>query len=470
MNLTMAFLLLTLASSALQQGSGEDAASASEETADEFVARVNRELDDITKETAAANWVRETYITSDTAVLAAGAQSRFLEYQNRVVAQSTRYLGQQMSADAERSLLFLRLADTRRPAPAEPAKRDELTRLYNELTGAYGEGKYCPQGAESCIPGSELERLMGESRDYDQLLDYWTGWRTVAPPMRDSYTRFVELANEGARNLGFGDLGEMWRSSYDMSPAAFAEETDRLWGQVKPLYDQLHCYVRSQLAEHYGADKVPAGEPIPAHILGNMWAQEWGNIYELVEPYPGTSDLDVGQALVDQGYDAERMTRMAEGFFVSLGMPSLPQTFWERSLLTKPRDREVVCHASAWDVDAATNDVRIKQCIEPTEDQLVTLHHELGHVYYYLHYNDLPALYRSSANPGFHEGIGDTINLSARLMQSAQDDQILVGDGAGAVSPSHVAGLHLFHQIPAPENLARLLVHGVELDGRADGE
>ena len=410
MNLRAFFLLLALTAAPFQEVTGQVASD--DETADEFVARVNRELEEIRKESAAAGWVRATYITPDTAILAARAQSRFLEYQNRVVAESTRYLDQDLSADAERSLHLLRLADTARPAPADPTKRDELTRLYNELTGVYGEGKYCPKGPDSCKTGTELERLVGESRDYDELLDFWRGWRTVSPPMRESYARFVELANEGSRNLGFGDLGEMWRSAYDMSPTEFAEETDRLWGQVKPLYDQLHCYVRSQLAEHYGSDKVPAGEPIPAHLLGNMWAQEWGNIFDLVEPYPGALDLDVGEALVDQGYDAVRMTKLAEGFFVSLGMPSLPQTFWERSLLTKPRDREVVCHASAWDMNPAEEDVRIKQCIESTEDQLITVHHELGHVYYYLHYNDLPVLYRSSANPGFHEGIGDTINLS----------------------------------------------------------
>ena len=382
-----------------------------EETAEEFVARVNKELDELGKEAAAAAWVRATYITPDTAILAAKAQSRFLEYQNQVVAESRRYLGEEVSADVARSLKLLKLQDTRRPAPADARKRDELTGLYQELTGAYGEGKYCPAGEETCKNLPELERVIAESRDYDELLDAWQGWRKVAPPMRSSYTRFAELANEGARNLGFGDLGQMWRSAYDMTPEAFAQETERLWSQVEPLYEQLHCYVRARLGEHYGEDKVSADGPIPAHLLGNMWAQEWANIYDLVEPYPGVAQLDIGEALVEQSYDAVRMTELAEGFFTSLGMSELPETFWERSMLTKPQDREVVCHASAWNMDSG-KDVRIKQCIEPTADQLVTVHHELGHVYYYLHYGDLPSLYQSSANPGFHEGIGDTINLS----------------------------------------------------------
>jgi len=409
MNWRWVLLILALVVTACQESR-----QSPDETADEFVARVNRELDELGKEVAAASWVRNTYIIPDTAVLAARAQSRFLAYQNQVVGESTRYQGQELSPDAARSIALLKLADTSRPAPADAAKRDELTRLYNDLTGAYGEGKYCPQGEEqkdSCKTLPELERIMAESRDYDEVLDVWRGWHTVSPPLREPYTRFVELGNEGARNLGFGDLGEMWRSGYDMSPQEFPLETERLWNQVKPLYEQLHCYVRSQLAERYGSSRVPEQGPIPAHLLGNMWAQEWGNIYDLVEPYPGASNLNVNKALVEQGYDAVRMTKLAEGFFVSLGMPTLPQSFWERSLLTKPRDREVVCHASAWDMDGG-EDVRIKQCIEPTEEQLITVHHELGHVYYYLHYGDLPALYRSSANPGFHEGIGDTVNLS----------------------------------------------------------
>ncbi len=330
-----------------------------------------------------------------------------------------------MGADVARSLKLLKLQDTRRPAPADARNREELTSLYQELTGAYGEGKYCSGGEETCKNLPELERVLAESRDYGELLDAWRGWRTVSPPMRSAYKRFAELANEGARNLGFGDLGQMWRSAYDMTPDEFAQETERLWSQVEPLYEQLHCYVRARLGEHYGEDKVPSDGPIPAHLLGNMWAQEWANIYDLVEPYPGVAELDVGKALVDQGYDPIRMTELAEGFFVSLGMPKLPESFWERSMLTKPQDREVVCHASAWNMDSG-KDVRIKQCIEPTADQLVTVHHELGHVYYYLHYGHLPALYQTSANPGFHEGIGDTINLS---MTPAYLHQVGLTDG-----------------------------------------
>jgi peptidyl-dipeptidase A len=299
------------------------------------------------------------------------------------------------------------------PAPDDPEKRAELARIATDLEGAYGAGKYCPDGVEGddCFDLEEMNVIFAESRDYDQLVDLWAGWRTVSPAMRDEYRRFVELTNEGARELGYADLGELWKSKYEMSAAEFEQEAERLWIQVKPLYDELHCYVRAQLAGEYGEDKVPAGEPIPAHLLGNMWAQEWGNIYPIVEPFPGVLDLDVTEALQAQEYDAVRMTKAAENFFVSLGMPELPASFYERSLLTKPRDRDVVCHASAWPLDGG-EDLRIKQCVLPNEEHLQTLHHELGHIYYYLAYKHLPELYKSGAHDGFHEGIGDTMTLS----------------------------------------------------------
>ena len=203
----------------------------------------------------------------------------------------------------------------------------------------------------------------------------------------------------------------MWRSGYDMSPVEFEAETERLWSQVKPLYEALHCYVRDGLSRQYG-DIMPEDGTIPAHLLGNMWAQQWSNIYPLVEPYPGQGDdLDVSGALDAQNYSAERMTRTAEDFFTSIGLPELPASFYEKSMLTKPRDRDVVCHASAWDLDME-GDVRIKQCIEPTEEQLTTIHHELGHIYYYLMYNDLEPPFQTGAHDGFHEAIGDAITLS----------------------------------------------------------
>ena len=203
----------------------------------------------------------------------------------------------------------------------------------------------------------------------------------------------------------------MWQSGYDMPAADFDAESARLWGQVEPLYDALHCYVRRELADTYGEDRVPLDGPIPAHLLGNMWSQSWGNIYDLVEPYPEVAAPDVTTALVEQDYTAEQMVELGEDFFVSLGMPELPESFWALSQLTRPRDRDVVCHASAWPLEGG-NDPRIKMCIEPTGEMLSTIYHELGHIYYFLAYKDQPTLFQDGAHDGFHEGIGDTITLS----------------------------------------------------------
>ncbi|HZI16800.1 MAG TPA: M2 family metallopeptidase, partial [Myxococcus sp.] len=330
---------------------------------------------------------------------------------NGAIKEARRFEGLQLDADTARMLHLLKVSQSL-PAPADAQKRAELAATAAKLEGLYGKGKYCGKdGRGQCRDLEELSQLIARSRNYDELLDAWQGWHTVSRPMRPLYERLVSISNEGAQDIGVSDLGTLWRSSYDMPPEAFEKEAQRLWGQVKPLYDELHCYVRGRLAKQYGEAKVPAGKPIPAHLLGNMWAQEWNNIYPLVEPFPGQASLDVDSALKSQGYDPVKMVKLGEKFFTSLGLKPLPQTFYERSQFTKPRDREVVCHASAWDV-TYENDLRIKMCIKPTEEDLITIHHELGHNYYYTYYYTLPVLYQAGANDGFHEAIGDALTLS----------------------------------------------------------
>ena len=388
----------------------QSADAAPRESADQFVERINRELKELSTELGAAAWVRATYINHDTAILNSLASQRYAAWHSKSVAESLKYSGMDLAPPTRRALDLLRLG-TSEPAPDDPAKREELAQITTALAGMYGEGKYCPDDGRECLTLTDLEKIMAESRDYDENLDAWVGWRSVSPPMRDKYRRFAELANEGAAELGFSDLGEMWRSGYDMSPAEFEQETLRLWNQVKPLYDALHCHVRAELAEHYGDDKVPTGRPIPAHLLGNMWAQEWANLYDLLEPYEGVAELDIDKALAEQDYTPQQMVRSAEQFYVSLGLPELPQTFWERSLFTKPADREVICHASAWGLDGG-KDLRIKMCINGTYEDLRTIYHELGHNFYQRAYSGQPPLFQGGAHSGFHEAIGDTVTLS----------------------------------------------------------
>ena len=379
------------------------------ESAEEFVARIDKEGIELSKELNAAFWVRNTYITPDTAVLASKAGERSLEFESNMVKQATRYRGTEMDSVTARAIELI-LRGSSAPAPNDVAMRAELSQILTDMEGQYGAGKYCNSEGK-CRELQELEGILAESRDYDELLDVWQGWRQVSPPYRKKYQRFVEIANQGAQDFGYKNLAELWKGGYDMDSNTFTIEARSLWDQVKPFYDELHCHVRATLSETYGSDRVPLDGPIPAHLLGNMWSQTWDNIYPMMKPYQGVASLDVTAALVEQGYDEVQMTKTAEGFFTSLGLPALPASFYKNSMIKKPRDRNVVCHASAWDIDSG-NDPRIKQCVEINEEQLGTLHHELGHIYYYLMYKGQPSVFKGGAHDGFHEAIGDTIQLS----------------------------------------------------------
>ena len=394
-----------------------------------FVGDVNVQLKRFLVDASVADWIKSTFITDDTERNSASANERLLGYASDAAKAAVPFKDLPgLDADTARMLYLLRIGS---PVIDDAGKRLEMTTLAARLEGNYGKAKD--------KKGRDLEQLsdvMRKSQSYDELLDAWVGWHDTAKDQKEPYQRFVALQNEGAQGAGFANMGDMWRAGYDMPAADFEKETDRLWGQVKPLYDDLHCYVRSQLQKHYGKDKVKDGQPIPAHLLGNMWAQEWTNIYPLVEPYHNAGSLDVNAALAAQKWDPVKVAKTGEAFFVSMGLDPLPSTFWERSMLAKPRDREVVCHASAWDV-TYSDDLRIKMCIHQpaTEEDLETIHHELGHDYYFHAYYKLPILYQQGANDGFHEAIGDALTLSMTpaylkqlglLKEVPKDDKALI--------------------------------------------
>jgi len=359
-------------------------------------------------ETDRTKWTYETYINEDTELLAALADERQIAMTVDLAKQAARFKGLTLPPDVARRLELLRLA-LPLAAPADPKESEELTRIVAGLTGIYGKGKVCPK-ANECLTLEDLSKRLAEVRDPKELLELWSGWHAIARPMRADFTRYVALANKGARELGFADTGAMWRSKYDMAPDDYGKELDRLWEQVKPLYLSLHAYVRGKLRETYGA-AVPEKGPIPAHLLGDMWAQAWGNVYPLVEPKGADPGYDLTPILAEKKLDERGMVKVGEAFFTSLGFQPLPATFWTRSLFVRPRDRDVVCHASAWDVDQE-NDLRIKMCIQRNAEDFAVIHHELGHNFYQRAYARQPFLFRDSANDGFHEAIGDTIALS----------------------------------------------------------
>ena len=376
-----------------------------------FIESAERELNSIGIDAARAQWVEETYITDDTVALVAKANDRVIARQTGLIEEARRFEGLKLPPDAARKLMLLKLS-IGLPAPSEPELRAETTQKAAELDAAYGRGKWCPDAdPDHCMGVDEIGVKMAQSRDPKELAAMWAGWHAVGKPMRGDYARLVELSNKGARELGFADTGALWRSQYDMPPDEFQADIERLWTQVEPLYRELHTYVRRKLTEKYGdAARRPDGM-IPADLLGNVWAQEWGNIYDVVAPPSGPLPYDLGAILKARNTDSQQLVRYGEGFYKSVGFDALPETFWKRSMLTHPRDRDVVCHASAWDVDAKL-DVRIKACFQPTADDFVTVHHELGHNYYQMAYRNQPFFFRDGANDGFHEAIGDAIALN----------------------------------------------------------
>ena len=376
-----------------------------------FVAAVEKDLADLNVISQRAAWVNATHITDDTDALAAYFGTIGTEKGVKYASDAAKYAAVPgLDLDSARKLNILRGALVL-AAPSTPGAAAELNDIATKLQSTYGKGRARHNGRE--ITGDDAEALMGTLRNPAELAEIWQSWHeNVGRPMRGDYARMVQIANAGAKELGYADSGAMWRSQYDMTPGEFSAMYDRLWAETKPLYDQLHCYTRTKLNQKYGDKIQPASGPIRADLLGNMWAQEWGNIYDIVAP-KGAGDIgyDIGELLEAKKKDPVAMFKIGEGFYSSLGFAPLPASFWQRSQITRPRDREVVCHASAWDVDNK-DDLRIKMCTKVNADDFVTIHHEMGHNYYQRAYNQQPYLYLNGANDGFHEAIGDFIALS----------------------------------------------------------
>ena len=427
---------LLVAAPAIPAAPAASAPTAAE--ADAFVKDASAQLSKYSDYAQRVAWVNSTYITDDTDWLSAKVGAEGTELAVKLAKAAARFNNVPgLSYDTRRQLDILKQALVL-PAPDTPGAADELNTITTRLQSAYGKGKGTYQG--KVTSGNDLEALMGTTRDPALTQEMWVSWHKVGAPMRQDYVRMVEIANAGAKELGYADTGAMWRAGYDMDPKAFEAMVDRLLAQVQPLYKDLHCYTRTKLNQKYGDAVQPRTGPIRADLLGNMWAQDWADIYDVVAP-PGAGDIgyDIGALLTEKKYDPVKMVKTGEGFFSSLGFAPLPQTFWERSMIVKPADREVVCHASAWDVDNK-DDLRIKMCTKVNSTDFVTIHHELGHNYYQRAYNKQPFLYLNSANDGFHEAVGDFVALSV-----TPDYLVQIGllDASKVPDPSKDIGLLL---------------------------
>ncbi len=402
----------------------------------EFLEAAESRLRELSIEAQQADWVYATYITPDTEALSAKAYARLIAETVSFAKRSTELSAQSLGGEERRKLKLLRLM-LPLIAPSDAVQSEELTRRVAAMQGKYAKGRHILAGQAEPLDLQGLSRVLRESRRPKELEDAWVGWHHVGRSIRPDFERYVELANLGARELGFADTGAMWRSKYDMDPSAFGVEVDRLWREVRPLYEALHAYVRRRLIALYGPEVVDPTGPIPAHLLGNMWAQQWDGIYPVLAPPGRSAAFDLTRILVERGTTPTGMVRFAERFFESLGLGTLPASFWERSMFVRPRDREVVCHASAWDLDFV-DDLRIKMCIEITDEDFRTIHHELGHNYYQRAYAAQPFFFRDSAHDGFHEAVGDTISLS--------------------VTPEYLQKVGLLAELPAPEDDLGLLL------------
>ena len=360
---------------------------------------------------SSAYWIGSNFINHDSQNIVADYSKRYTlkSLENSRKASSFNNLE---TSDSNRRKLELLKSSFVMPPPLDESLASELSSISTKLEAMYGSGEYCYEDG-SCYDLEAFEQIIDTSRNPDELLMAWNGWHEVGKPMKSMYMRMVEIGNEGSRDLGYSGLDDLWFSKYDMPADKFLEVTDSVWEEVKPLYEALHCHVRSQLNEYYGDEIVPPEGPLPVHLTGNMWGQSWSNIYDLVYPQASqTKSVDVTKIIKDRNINEIEMVEYAEDFFLSMGFEPLPDTFWERSLFTKPQDRSVVCHASAWNLDSVNNDLRIKMCIEKNEEDFITIHHELGHIFYYQAYNHLPTLFQGGANDGFHEAFGDLLTLS----------------------------------------------------------
>jgi len=403
---------LALSIAVIIAGCQASTAAPTAQDAKQFLDEVDTTLNRLALDASRAGWVAQNFITVDTEAMDARATQAFSDASSRWAKQAVRFDNVEVPTDQRRQLNLLKVSLVL-ATPSDPKESEELTNLVSSMRGVYGKGKWCPDPAkaESCMNIDDITKLLATSRNEKEIRAAWEGWHTISPPIKKDYQRFAELSNKGAKELGFADTGAMWRAKYDMAPDAFTKELDRLWDQVRPLYLQLHTYVRMKLHQKYG-DVVPQKGPLPAHLLGNIWAQSWDNIFPLVASKTApAAGFDVTDLLKKKNTQPTDLFKIGERFFTSLGMAPLPPTFWTRSLLVKPRDRDVVCHASAWSMDYK-EDLRIKMCAEVTGEDLLTVHHEEGHLYYDRAYSGLPLLFQTGANDGFHEAIGDAIALS----------------------------------------------------------
>lgn len=413
-----------------------------------FLARVDAELRDRWIETTAAQWLSANTASPEAERLATLAEHRDRRLHAAWRRQAARWSGHGVADPLQRRQLERLQRPPLLPLPADPGQSARLLALTAQLEGGYVAAAACQGRAPSCRPLSKLEQVLAGERDYPAQLQAWREWLTAVAPLHAPFRAAVELANAGARRHGQPDLGALWRSRYEQPPAKLQARVEALWRQLAPLYRQLQCYAGHRLRAEYGDRGTLEGGLLPAHLLGDPWQQDWTNVWDLLVPYPQAASPDVTDALQRRA-DRLRRTALAqagngslqarflaarageraaaralvadaEGFYTGLGLPPLPERFWQYSRFLRPLEAPASCAASTWNLDLA-GDVRVQLCLGQTEGDFLTAAHELGHAHYERAYRDLPAWLQDGANDAFHEAVGDIamLAMTPRWLHSA---------------------------------------------------
>ncbi|XP_025976569.2 angiotensin-converting enzyme 2 [Dromaius novaehollandiae] len=395
------------------------------EQAQIFLTEFNIKAEDISYESSLASWNYNTNITEETSMKMNEADAKWSAFYDEASRNASNFPLANITDDLIR--LQIQSLQDRGSSVLSSEKYTRLSTVLNTMSTIYSTGTVCkPSDPFNCLvlePG--LDAIMADSTDYHERLWAWEGWRAdVGRLMRPLYEEYVDLKNEAAKLNGYSDYGDYWRANYEADyPEAYKysrdqliEDVEKTFEQIKPLYEQLHAYVRHRLEQFYGPELISSTGCIPAHLLGDMWGRFWTNLYALTVPYPAKPNIDVTSAMVENNWDVLKIFKTAEAFFASVGLYNMTEGFWNNSMLTEPTDnRKVVCHPTAWDM--GKEDYRIKMCTKVTMDDFLTAHHEMGHIEYDMAYSHLPYLLRSGANEGFHEAVGEIMSLSAATPQ-----------------------------------------------------
>ncbi|KAH9396896.1 hypothetical protein TYRP_003196 [Tyrophagus putrescentiae] len=402
--------------------------------AEKYVVTANEALRVQKNAIGLASWAQSSDITPENDQAYIEASQRYDEFSKAQFNEVKAYfdLFPQLSDFTRRQLEKMGIIGT---SALTKADASTFSRSSLEMKKVYSTARITAGGRPNLELEPDLTEILANSSD-EKLL-------------REDYITYYTLGNKAARlnslpGKDFRTYDDLWMAEWET--ADMKAQVDKLMEETMPLYQKIHAYVRYHLKEKYGDGVMPADGTIPAHLLGNMWAQQWGNLLNIIpemNPNPEMKPIDTKVNEKLQTWTVKKMFELSEKFFADLGMQKMTDTFWKKSILVKPTDRNLTCHASAWDFyDASKTDFRIKQCTEKTMSDLVTVHHEMGHIQYYMNYVVQPPIYRRGANPGFHEAIGDLIALAVATPQ-----HLVKVDLLEPIPPADVEKINLNYQM-----------------------